>query len=134
MHSFDRYQHQVLVLLALVLSFGPLSMDAMEQDGSEFEGILKLNTDAPAVLDAPVTITATLENVGDFSPPFYFTFSKLEIRIFVYVKGIHELYKVSITTSNTSLLKPYMSSLQMMTLVQFMFMRWKQPPDKQILH
>ena len=78
MRSFDMYQHQVLILLALILTFGPLSMDAMGQGGSEFEGVLTLNTDAPAVLDAPVTITATLENVGDFSPPFYFSFSKLE--------------------------------------------------------
>ena len=78
MGSFEIYQHQVWVLLALILTFGPFSMDASEQEESDFEGVLKLNTDAPAVLDAPITITATLENVGDFDPPFYFSFSKLE--------------------------------------------------------
>lgn len=75
MRSFEIYQHQVWVLLALILTFGPLSMDASEQEESDFEGVLKLNTDAPAVLDAPITITATLENVGDFDPPFYFSFN-----------------------------------------------------------
>ena len=78
MRSFEIYQHQVCVLLALILTFGPLSMDAMEQDESDFEGVIKLRTDAPAVLDAPITITATLENAGDFDPPFFFSFSKLE--------------------------------------------------------
>ena len=46
------------------------------QDRNEFEGILSLRTDAPAVLDAPITITATLENSHAFTPPFYFSFSK----------------------------------------------------------
>jgi len=68
-------QKQLLVLMALMMTFGPLSMDATEQNVNDFEGVLKLKTDAPAVLDAPITITATLENVGDFRPPFYFSFN-----------------------------------------------------------
>ena len=75
MLPFKIYNCQLWFFLPLI--FGPLSMDATEHDESDdFKGVLKLKTDAPAVLDAPITITATLQNVGDFNPPFYFSFSK----------------------------------------------------------
>ena len=76
MLPFKIHQKHPWVLLALIMTFGPLPRDAMAQDENDFEGILKLKTDAPAVLDAPITITATLQNSEHFHPPFYFSFSK----------------------------------------------------------
>ena len=75
MYTIQSHSPQGWALMALVLTFGPITLDARE-DRNEFEGILSLKTDAPAVLDAPVTITATLENSHAFTPPFYFSFSK----------------------------------------------------------
>ena len=72
-----RCRKQLWALMALIVTFGPLSMDASGQDVSDMEGILRLKTDAPAVLDAPITITAVLANAKDFGSPFYFSFSKL---------------------------------------------------------
>ena len=66
------------VFMALMLTFWPLPMDATKRSVNGFEGVLKLKTDSPAVLDAPITITATLENAGDFPPPYFFSFSKLK--------------------------------------------------------
>ena len=51
-------------------------MDAMEQSRGSWEGDLILKTDDPAILDAPITVTAILDNAKDYSPPFYFSFSK----------------------------------------------------------
>ena len=65
-------QKRLWPLVALIVTFGPLSMDALGSDG-----ILELISDAPAVLDAPLTITAELVNAEDYRGPFYFTFSKL---------------------------------------------------------
>ena len=78
MYFNEMFSIQVWALVALVLSFGPLTLDAREDD-AHFEGVLSLRTDAPAVLDAPITVTATLENARDFDPPYYFSFSKYEI-------------------------------------------------------
>ena len=75
MYFNEMFPIQVWALMALVMSFGPLSLDAREDD-VHFEGVLAIRTDAPAVLDAPITITATLENARDFTPPYYFSFSK----------------------------------------------------------
>ena len=75
-----RCRKQLWALMALIVTFGPLSMDAMGHDLDDMEGILRLKTDAPAVLDAPITITAMLMNAEEFSSPFYFSFSKLHMR------------------------------------------------------
>ena len=76
MYITKSHSPQGWALMALVLTFGPITLDARE-NRNEFEGVLSLQTDAPAVLDAPITITATLQNAHAFSPPFYFSFSKL---------------------------------------------------------
>ena len=65
-------RQQLWPLVALAVAFGPLSMDAQESDAN-----LQLRTDAPAVLDAPICITANLVNADDYRGPFYYTFSKL---------------------------------------------------------
>ena len=42
------------------------------------DGILILQDDGPAVLDAPIQIQAEIENAKDFEGPFYFTFCKFK--------------------------------------------------------
>ena len=73
-----RCRKQLWALMALIVTFGPLSMDATGQDVGDMEGFLVLRTDGPAVLDAPIMITAVLRNADDFRSPFYFSFSKLQ--------------------------------------------------------
>ena len=42
------------------------------------DGVLKLETDGPAVLDAPLSVKAEIQNAKDYEGPFYFSFSKLK--------------------------------------------------------
>ena len=74
--TIKKYKTFISSLLALMIVYGPFAMDAMEQSRGSWEGDLTLKTDDPAVLDAPITITAILDNARDYSPPFYFSFSK----------------------------------------------------------
>ena len=85
-------REQLWALMALILTFGPLSMDAMEQEVYNMDGVLKLKTDAPAILDAPITVTAVLSNAEDFKPPFYFSFSKLrKYRLILAIDWLRDL-------------------------------------------
>ena len=76
MFTIKKCQKLIWSLLALMIVYGPFAMDAMEQSRGSWEGDLILKTDDPAILDAPITVTAILDNAKDYSPPFYFSFSK----------------------------------------------------------
>ena len=66
----------------------------MKSSGSEGNcfgctGKLKLETDGPAIFDAPISIKATIENAHEFEGPFYFNFSKIICKEYKFPIGVH---------------------------------------------
>lgn len=64
----------ILIILGVIILL--LKTTAMESNCFGCPGKLKLESDGPAIFDAPISINATLENAHEFEGPFYFNFSK----------------------------------------------------------
>ena len=54
---------------------------------SDDEPYVELSSDSPAVLDAPLTVTATLKNTGYTDGPFIFSFSEFHVILIRTLKG-----------------------------------------------
>ena len=64
-----------LILFGVII----LLIKSSHSEGNCFgcTGKLKLETDGPAIFDAPISIKATIENAHEFDGPFFFNFSKI---------------------------------------------------------
>ena len=62
------------ILLSVILSL--VNITATFNICVHCDGILKLETDGPAVLDAQISVKAEIQNAKDYEGPFYFSFSK----------------------------------------------------------
>ena len=80
MMYYSRAILQIYSSVVFALNLGGLCNGYVPCDDS-----LNLTTDAPAVLDAPLTITAKLINTQNYRGPFYFSFSKLNQTALIYV-------------------------------------------------
>ena len=56
------------------------------------DGILKLETDGPAVLDAQISVKAEIQNAKDYEGPFYFSFSKMNTVVLIYINNAFTTY------------------------------------------
>ena len=79
MMYYSRVIFQAGSLIVFALNLGGMCNGYVPCDD-----LLNLTTDAPAVLDAPLTITAKLINIQKYRGPFYFSFSKLTQTAFIY--------------------------------------------------
>ena len=62
------------ILFSLIIT--SVNFNYSFEDCIDCNSVLNLHTDGPAVLDAPITIKAKIENPNQYEGPFYFTFSK----------------------------------------------------------
>ena len=70
-----KYYSKFFVLSSVILTLTKATASLENCFGCD--GILHLETDGPAVLDAQISVKAEIKNAKDYEGPFYFSFSKL---------------------------------------------------------
>ena len=72
---YERHFSSFYVLSNIILTLTKATASLENCFGCD--GILLLETDGPAVLDAQISVKAEIKNAKDYEGPFYFSFSKL---------------------------------------------------------